>query len=60
MNDKHYVIQRRFHSGDKWETLLTKYPTPEVARQAIEQKVKGPKYRIAESYTVVRYKAIKE
>lgn len=60
MNEKHYVIQWRVHSGDKWEALPVKYPTPEAARAAMAKKPKGPNYRIAASYTVVRYKAVKD
>lgn len=59
MYEKHYVIQRRFHSWENWETLQRKYETLEAAQEHLQRKVKGPAYRIAESYVVIRYKAVK-
>ena len=64
MNDQHYVIQWRVNSDSPWLTLDRKYPTREIAEATMEAKRKAglacEKWRIAESYTVVRYKAIKE
>ena len=59
MYEKHYVIQRRFRSWESWETLKRQYDTLEAAQEHLSRKVKGPEYRIAESYVVVRYKAVK-
>lgn len=58
MYEKHYVVQRLWHNYETWETLEQKYKSPEEAYRAIEQKPKGPYYRVAESYVQIRYKAV--
>lgn len=61
MYEKHYVIQWRVREWDKWEPLPTKYPSLEDAKLGAKRcgyKL-GRYYRIAESYVVVRYKAVK-
>lgn len=61
--EKHYVIQWKMDSRSKWITLDCKYPTLEIATETLEKKrragLRCEKWRIAESYTVVRYKAVK-
>lgn len=62
--DKHYVLQWKPDSNRPWITLDRKYPTLEVAENIMEAKRKADlpcaKWRVAESYTVVRYKAVKK
>ena len=62
MEEKHYVIQWLKPSENKWENFPSKYPTlvaaQEAARRARYKLGKG--YRIAESFTVVRYKPVKD
>ena len=62
MTEKHYVIQWRVREWDKWESLPTKYASHEEAKAGAQMRgIKlGKYYRIAESYTVVRYKPVKE
>ena len=61
--NKHYVIQWKLDSRSKWITLDCKYPTLDVATDIMNKKraagLPCEKWRIAESYTVVRYKAVK-
>lgn len=64
MSKKHYVIQWKLDSRGKWITLDNyKFPTLEAATEIMEKKraagLPCEKWRIAESYTVVRYKAVK-
>lgn len=59
MNEKHYVLQSRFRDWEKWETLPGQYATIQEAENARRKKLFPNHYRIAESYTVVRYKAVK-
>ena len=54
-----YVHQRRFHEGDKWEVLYGQYKTLSEAQAALEKRPDKKLCRIAEEYTVVRYKAVK-
>lgn len=60
MTEKHYIIQYKFQDWMKWENYPTEYATLEEAKDALRKKKGIPAYmRIAESYTVVRYKAVK-
>lgn len=64
MSEKHYVIQWKLDGRGKWITLDNyKFPTLEAAMETMEKKraagLPCEKWRIAESYTVVRYKAVK-
>lgn len=59
MSEGRYVLQFRFRDWDKWETVPGKYDTVEEA-EAVRRKRPFPNhYRIAEAYTVTRYKAVK-
>lgn len=62
MSEKHYVIQWKIDDKRKWITLDRKYPTLESAVETMKRKraagLSCEKWRIAESYTVVRYKAV--
>ena len=62
MSSKHYILQyNRYHDDKytKWENLPRKYATFAKA-EADRLKMPAPScYRVAESYTVVRYKAVK-
>lgn len=62
MYEKHYVLQFNPYHTDrytKWETVCGPYPTIEEA-EAAKQRMPAPScYRVAESYVVVRYKAVK-
>lgn len=64
MNEKHYVIQWKMDSNRPWITLDRKYPTREIAESTMAAKRNAglpcEKWRLAESYTVVRYKAVKD
>lgn len=56
---KRYVIQaRRFPWENRWETF-SEYDTLEQARAAFERLPFRSDHRIAESYTVIRYKEVK-
>lgn len=63
MYEKHYVLQFNRYHGDKytpWETVSQPYATYDEA-EAARQRMPAPScYRVAESYTVVRYKACKK
>lgn len=63
MSSKHYILQYNRYHGDKctsWENLPRKYATFEDA-EAERLKMPGKDcYRVAESYTVVRYKAVRK
>lgn len=57
-----YVIQERVKPwSDKYETLkyLPRYSTLAEARAALEKRSFKSMCRIAEEYTVTRYKAVK-
>lgn len=60
---KHYILQYNRYHGDKytkWENLSREYDTFEEA-EAARLKMPAPNcYRVAESYTVVRYKAVRK
>ena len=62
MYEKHYVLQFCRYPGDKyvsWETLNHPYRSYEEA-EAARQRMPAPScYRVAESYVVIRYKAVK-
>lgn len=62
MSNKHYILQYNRYHGDKytkWENLPRKYDTF-AAAEADRLKTPAPScYRVAESYTVVRYKEAK-
>ena len=57
-----YVIQQRFKEWEKWETLASKgrFETLPEAKAAFENMSNLEKRicRIAEEYTVTRYKAV--
>jgi hypothetical protein len=65
-----YVIQHRIHDWDKWDTYKFKPGTREEGRYKTLKEARNAfaamspllqcERRIAEEYTVVRYKAIKE
>lgn len=58
---KRYVIQSRRHDWDGWDTWPQyQYDTLAEARAAFEALRDKRGYRIAEAYTVVRYKPVKE
>lgn len=58
---KKYVLQRRKHPWlNQWEALEhLQYDTLDEARQALSRMPFRSEYRIAEPYTVTRYKAVK-
>lgn len=57
---KHYVIQFKIKPWDtKWVTGATRYDTLEEARAAFGKLSDKRDHRIAEAYTVVRYKPVK-
>lgn len=62
MYEKHYVLQFCRYPKDKyvsWETLNHPYSSYEEAESA-RQRMPAPNcYRVAESYVVIRYKAVK-
>lgn len=62
MEEKHYVIQYLMPGDNKWVSLPTKYPTLIAAKEGAKRGRYrlGKCYRIAESYTIVRYKPVKE
>ena len=65
-----YVIQHRIHDWDKWDTYKFKRGTREEGRYRTLAEARDAfaalpgllrcDARIAEEYTVVRYKAVKE
>lgn len=63
MYEKHYVLQFNRYHNDKytpWETVSAPYKTYEEA-EAARLRMPAPScYRVAESYIVVRYKAVKK
>lgn len=63
MHEKHYVLQYNRYPDDKytsWEVASRPYATYEEA-EAARQKMPAPScYRVAESYVVIRYKAVKK
>lgn len=61
MEEKHYVIQYLMPADTKWVSLPTKYPTLIAAKEGAKRcrYPLGKGYRIAESYTIVRYRPVK-
>lgn len=54
------VKQRRPYKRDLWrETLLGPFETLEEAKACLAERAFPNDYRIAEAYTVTRYKAVK-
>lgn len=61
MEKKHYVLQyKKYPHGGGWVTFDRKYDTYEEAEAARQKTLTPSSYRVAESYTVVRYKAVKK
>lgn len=65
MSEKHYVIQWKMDFRCKWITLDNhKFATLDEAVVIMKKKqaagLPWERWRIAESYTVIRYKAVKE
>lgn len=57
---RRYVLQMRVHSWDtRWTTLGFTFDTLEEAKAALAWRTPKSLYRIAEAYTVIRYKAVK-
>lgn len=58
---KRYVLQRRENPWSRhWETLEHRqYDSLEEAREALSRISFKSEYRIAEPYTVTRYRAVK-
>lgn len=57
---KKYVLQMRdFPWKNSWTTLGLSFDTLEEAKMAYAQKSPKTQYRVAEVYTVTRYKAVK-
>ena len=60
MYEKHYVLQLKRYTWDdkQWITLEEKYKTYEEAESARLKRAFPMEYRVAESYVVIRYKAV--
>lgn len=60
MYEKHYVLQfEPYPHSNHWYALSHIYKTAEQA-EAVRQSMPTPSlYRVAESYVVIRYKAVK-
>ena len=57
---KKYVLQMRDSSWKNiWITLDLSFDTLEEAKAAYAQRSPKSQYRVAEAYTVTRYKAVK-
>ena len=54
-----YVLQWRIHDWDKWATCPKRYPTLKEVQTAYDDLAIKYGYRIAEEYTVTRYKPVK-
>ncbi len=55
-----YVLQMREHSWTKtWITLGQEFDSLDEAKAALAKRSPQSYYRIAEAYTVTRYKAVK-
>ena len=54
-----YAVQRRFRNWEPWETMTPRFDTPEQAQAYIDKQPSPSLHRIAESYTVERFKAYK-
>lgn len=55
----YYVLQAKWHDWDNWETVPGKYDTVKEAEAARMQRGFPSRFRVAEAYTVTRYKAVK-
>lgn len=53
-----FVIQWRVHDWDRWTTGSKRYPTLKEAHMAYDKLPIKAGHRIAEEYTVTRYKAV--
>jgi hypothetical protein len=54
-----YVLQYRVHHWDTtWKAGAKRYPTYEEVKAAYDKLPFKSDYRVAEEYTVVRYKAV--
>lgn len=61
MYEKHYVLQYNQYPNDKytkWEVVSRKYATYKEAETARLTMPAPSCYRVAESYVVIRYKAV--
>ena len=54
-----FVIQYKFKSAEPWACCDGRYETIEAAAEALKTKFPASCYRIAETYTVERYKAVR-
>ena len=60
MSEKHYVLQyKRYPHSNQRDTLHRHYATYEEAESRRLQMPAPNLWRVAESYTVARYKAVK-
>lgn len=59
---KKYALQVNisYSIRPQWKTLEGGYDTLEEAKAALDHMVVKSRYRIAEAYTVVRYKPVKD
>ena len=60
--DAYFVLQMKKYAWDEkhWETLDGKhYATAEETEEARRKKPSPQLYRVAQAYTVIRYKAVK-
>lgn len=60
MSAKHYALQVRYHDWERWELVPGQYATIQEAGAARSAKPIPKLYRIVASYTVTRYKPVKE
>lgn len=59
--EKIYVLQMKEKPwSNKWVTLEGKYESAEAAEKERQTKIIPNEYRVAEAYTVIRYKPIKK
>lgn len=59
MNNKgKYAVQCRFREWEPWE-VIARFDTPQEAQAHIQKQIAPSLYRIAEVYTVERFKAYK-
>ncbi len=54
-----YVLQMKEHGSGRWMTLGQEFNSLDEAKAALAERRPQSLYRIAEPYTVVRYKPIK-
>ena len=55
-----YVIQYKFKPSEPWQCCAERYESIEDAEKALKTKFPASCYRIAETYMVERYKAVKK